>query len=34
MFVLEHPDGARTVVREKQIKLIEVPPGPIDSRVS
>jgi hypothetical protein len=34
MFVLEHPDGARTVVREKQIKLIEVPPGLIDSRVS
>jgi hypothetical protein len=28
IFVLEHPDGRRTLVREKHIKMIEAPAGP------
>lgn len=26
LFILEHPDGRRTLIREKDIKMIEVPP--------
>lgn len=28
MFVLEHPDGRRTLIREKHVKIIEAPAEP------
>ncbi len=28
LFILEHPDGRRTLIREKDVKMIEVPAQP------